>query len=155
MTSWAVIALADVVGVEHPAVKRGAAWLARNQSVVGSYPREAVNGVFFGTAMLDYELYRAYFPAWCTRARRAVGRNLLSLNCGSFRAFETFPTCRGGCLHQAAEHFGHAPRLCDATPRSVGRLSVEDFTDRTDTRLAHVPAEAIEERGTASHGLPD
>jgi lanosterol synthase len=64
MTSWAVLALADVLGPDHEAVRRGAAWLASCQSDDGSWPREAVNGVFFGTAMLDYELYRAYFPLW-------------------------------------------------------------------------------------------
>jgi lanosterol synthase len=64
MTSWAMLALAETMGAAHPAVKRGAAWLVRHRSAAGSWPREAVNGVFFGTAMLDYELYRAYFPAW-------------------------------------------------------------------------------------------
>jgi lanosterol synthase len=64
MTSWAVLALVDVLGAADPAVKRGADWLARHQSAEGSHPREAVNGVFFGTAMLDYDLYRSYFPAW-------------------------------------------------------------------------------------------
>jgi squalene cyclase len=34
------------------------------QTPEGSWPQEAVNGVFFGTAMLDYRLYRSYFPAW-------------------------------------------------------------------------------------------
>jgi hypothetical protein len=29
----------------------------------GRWPPEAVNGVFFGSAMLDYRLYRVYFPA--------------------------------------------------------------------------------------------
>ncbi|MBN9120166.1 MAG: 2,3-oxidosqualene cyclase [Planctomycetes bacterium] len=64
MTSWAVLALVEVVGTDHPAVRRGAGWLAAHQRADGSWPREAVNGVFFGTAMLDYDLYRAYFPAW-------------------------------------------------------------------------------------------
>jgi lanosterol synthase len=64
MTSWAVLALADVVGPSHAAVKRGLEWLARHQGADGSWPREAVNGVFFGTAMLDYDLYRVYFPVW-------------------------------------------------------------------------------------------
>jgi lanosterol synthase len=72
MTSWAVLALAEVVGTAHPAVKRGAEWLARHQREDGSWPRAAVNGVFFGTAMLDYDLYRAYFPAW---ALARVGRS--------------------------------------------------------------------------------
>jgi lanosterol synthase len=64
MTSWAILALVQVVGAEHPAVKRGAEWLARHQSASGGYPRQAVNGVFFGTAMLDYDLYRTCFPVW-------------------------------------------------------------------------------------------
>lgn len=68
MTSWALIALCETVGAGHPAVRKGAAWLASRQRADGSYPREAVNGVFFGTAMLDYDLYRAYFPAWALAA---------------------------------------------------------------------------------------
>lgn len=64
MTSWALLALMELVGADHPAVRRGAEWLFSHRSEDGSYPREAVNGVFFGTAMLDYDLYRAYFPAW-------------------------------------------------------------------------------------------
>lgn len=71
MTSWAVLALIEVVGREHPTVQRGAEWLGRHLRADGSSPREAVNGVFFGTAMLDYELYRTYFPAWAL-ARVAV-----------------------------------------------------------------------------------
>jgi lanosterol synthase len=63
MTAWAVLALAELVGARHAAVKRGAEWLSRHHGE-GGFAREAVNGVFFGTAMLDYELYRAYFPAW-------------------------------------------------------------------------------------------
>lgn len=68
MTSWAALALCEVVGAGHPAVQRGAGWLASHLREDGSYPREAVNGVFFGTAMLDYDLYRAYFPAWALAA---------------------------------------------------------------------------------------
>jgi lanosterol synthase len=64
MTSWAVLALADARGAGDPAARRGADWLARHARADGSHDREAVNGVFFGTAMLDYDLYRSYFPAW-------------------------------------------------------------------------------------------
>ena len=63
MTAWAVLALLVIVGSESSAVERGITWLTSRQSD-GIWPREAVNGVFFGSAMLDYELYRAYFPAW-------------------------------------------------------------------------------------------
>jgi squalene cyclase len=45
-------------------VERGIAWLCARQEPGGGWPAGAVNGVFFGTAMLDYRLYPAYFPAW-------------------------------------------------------------------------------------------
>jgi len=34
------------------------------QRADGGWPAGAVNGVFFGSAMLHYRLYPAYFPAW-------------------------------------------------------------------------------------------
>jgi lanosterol synthase len=71
MTSWAVLALCAVAGADHPAVARGARWLAAQVGADGAFPREAVNGVFFGTAMLDYDLYRAYFPALALAAASA------------------------------------------------------------------------------------
>jgi lanosterol synthase len=58
MTSWAIVALIALAGASPRAVARGASWLAARQREDGSYAREAVNGVFFGTAMLDYDLYR-------------------------------------------------------------------------------------------------
>ena len=45
-----------------PATERGIAWMARRQQGDGDWPRDSVNGVFFGTAMLDYRLYNTYFP---------------------------------------------------------------------------------------------
>jgi len=69
MTSWALLALADA---QHPspAVDRAARWLESRRQADGSWPLEAVNGVFFGTAMLDYCLYRAYFPVWALAQHR-------------------------------------------------------------------------------------
>jgi lanosterol synthase len=63
MTAWAVLAL-DCIEPASQAVIAGRRALESLQHPDGSWPREAVNGVFFGTAMLDYALYRAYFPAW-------------------------------------------------------------------------------------------
>lgn len=64
MTSWALLALMKLVSIDHPSIGRGIDWLVRRQLPTGSFPKEAVAGVFFGTAMLDYRYYKEYFPAW-------------------------------------------------------------------------------------------
>jgi len=64
MTSWALLALLDILPVGNPATKRGFDWLMAQQHENGDWPRQSVNGVFFGAAMLDYRLYHTYFPAW-------------------------------------------------------------------------------------------
>jgi lanosterol synthase len=64
MTAWALLALLDVVAVDDPVVRRGVRWLLTRQRPDGGWPPGAVNGVFFGSAMLDYRLYPSYFPAW-------------------------------------------------------------------------------------------
>jgi lanosterol synthase len=72
MTSWALLALLDSMGAQHEAVRRGIAWLCRSQRADGSWPDGAVNGVFFGSAMLSYRLYPAYFPLWALNRYRAI-----------------------------------------------------------------------------------
>jgi lanosterol synthase len=74
MTSWALLALLHA-GHDggSPAVRRGVAFLRARQRGDGSYPEQAVAGVFFGTAMLHYRLYKAYFPAWALARARAAG----------------------------------------------------------------------------------
>jgi squalene/oxidosqualene cyclase-like protein len=62
-TAWAVLALCEVVGAGHVSVRRGAEWLAAHAGEHGG-----ANGVFFGTAMLDYRLYPVYFPLWALGA---------------------------------------------------------------------------------------
>jgi 2,3-oxidosqualene cyclase len=64
MTSWAILALLDVVGPLAESVRRGIVWLCQAQRCDGSWSEGAVNGVFFGSAMLSYRLYPAYFPLW-------------------------------------------------------------------------------------------
>lgn len=63
MTAWAVLALMHGEGAPR-AVERGIAFLRARQRPEGGYPEEGVAGVFFGTAMLHYRLYKDYFPAW-------------------------------------------------------------------------------------------
>lgn len=64
MTSWALLALMEILTPDHDAIQRGLAWLVDRQQADGAWPRQSVNGVFFGAAMLDYRLYHLYFPTW-------------------------------------------------------------------------------------------
>lgn len=64
MTSWALLGLLEIIGPEAEPVKRGIAWLCRAQHPDGAWPQGAVNGAFFGSAMLDYRMYPLYFPIW-------------------------------------------------------------------------------------------
>ena len=60
------------------ATQSGIDWLVAHQGADGGWAHDGVNGVFFGTAMLDYRLYNTYFPTWALarfEARRhGVGR---------------------------------------------------------------------------------
>lgn len=79
MTSWAVLALLEsrpgaadpTAGAHGRAIERGLEWLSRYLADPAPAP-EAVNGVFFGSAMLDYRYYKHYFPLW---ALSAAGRD--------------------------------------------------------------------------------
>jgi squalene/oxidosqualene cyclase-like protein len=62
-TAWALLALGEIDPASD-AIGTGMTWLLSAQRADGSWPRDAVNGVFFGTAMLEYALYSAYFPVW-------------------------------------------------------------------------------------------
>ncbi|NJD08737.1 MAG: 2,3-oxidosqualene cyclase [Methylococcaceae bacterium] len=76
MTSWALLGLLEILPPDHRAIERGVNWLVDRQQTDGAWPRQAVNGVFFGAAMLDYRLYHVYFPTWAlarfTRLARAA-----------------------------------------------------------------------------------
>jgi lanosterol synthase len=63
-TAWALLALLDVREPRTAPIKDGIAWLEASQRADGSWPPGAVNGVFFGSAMLHYRLYPTYFPTW-------------------------------------------------------------------------------------------
>jgi squalene cyclase len=75
MTAWALLALMEVVDPRCEAVARGIAWLCERQAPDGSWPQQAVNGVFFGSAMLDYRLYKSYFPTWALARHAASTRD--------------------------------------------------------------------------------
>ncbi len=61
-TAWALIALLEAGEPNWPAIVRGIRFLAAAQNADGSWPRQDMAGVFFRTALLDYALYRQYFP---------------------------------------------------------------------------------------------
>ena len=74
MTSWAVLALLEILPPEDVAITQGIQWLLNHQQADGGWKNQAVNGVFFGAAMLDYRLYHTYFPVWAlTRYTVAKG----------------------------------------------------------------------------------
>ena len=77
-TSWALLALLEIVEPSADCVRRGIHWLCDHQQADGSWQQDAVTGVFFGTAMLDYRLYRAYFPAWVLARHAALTANGVS-----------------------------------------------------------------------------
>lgn len=64
MTAWALLALLEALPPTHAAVQRGVECLKQMQLADGQWPRQSQSGVFFSTAMLDYRLYKDYFPAW-------------------------------------------------------------------------------------------
>jgi lanosterol synthase len=63
-TAWAVLTLLEAAPHERDTIDRGIEYLVRLQGSDGSWPQEMATGVFFNTAVLDYELYRQIFPTW-------------------------------------------------------------------------------------------
>ena len=75
MTAWAMLALLSSAGAAARAgVERGAGWLVRSQAEDGDWPQRGVTGVFNHTCMLNYRLYRSYFPIWALGLARAADR---------------------------------------------------------------------------------
>ena len=63
-TAWALIALLEAGDSSWTAISRGARFLLNTQNVNGGWPKQDMVGVFFRTALLDYVLYRQYFPLY-------------------------------------------------------------------------------------------
>ena len=61
-TAWALIALLEADDPNWAAISRGARFLLDTQDADGAWPKQDMAGVFFRTALLDYVLYRQYFP---------------------------------------------------------------------------------------------
>ena len=61
-SAWAMMALLAAGDPDQAAIARGAQFLIDTQRPDGTWPRQDMAGVFFRTALLDYVLYRQYFP---------------------------------------------------------------------------------------------
>ena len=61
-TAWALLALLEAGDPGWNAISRGIHYLLSTQNANGTWPRQDMAGVFFRTALLDYVLYRQYFP---------------------------------------------------------------------------------------------
>ncbi len=61
-TAWALLALLEAADPNWTAIRRGARFLLDAQDADGGWPKQDMAGVFFRTALLDYVLYRQYFP---------------------------------------------------------------------------------------------
>lgn len=67
MTSWALIALikANYQGLNaKQVIEEGVNLLKKRQCPNGDWPKESPAGVFFGNGVLEYTLYKNYFPLW-------------------------------------------------------------------------------------------
>ncbi len=61
-TAWAMLALLEADDSNWTAIAQGARFLLDTQDADGGWPRQDGVGAFFRTAILDYGLYRQYFP---------------------------------------------------------------------------------------------
>ena len=61
-TAWALMALLEAGDSNWTAISRGARFLLDTQEADGTWPKQDMAGIFFRTALLDYVLYRQYFP---------------------------------------------------------------------------------------------
>jgi lanosterol synthase len=85
-TSWAMSALLLANEPDFAAIERAAQWMIAKQEPDGTWAKQDPEGIFFHTALLDYALYRRYFPVWALglyetrRAERAQFRDMVPLS---------------------------------------------------------------------------
>lgn len=73
-TAWALLTLLEAHEPNEAAIARGAQWLASMQLPSGDFPIQEFAGVFFRTALIEYRLYRRFFPVWALAlAERRLG----------------------------------------------------------------------------------
>lgn len=88
-TAWALIALLESNDSNWSAISRGVQYLVNTQADDGTWPKQDMTGVFFRTALLDYVLYRQYFPLHALglyERRRRSREKLTGGNTSNFEA---------------------------------------------------------------------
>ena len=93
-TAWALIALLEAGETDWAAICRGTSFLLDAQGPDGTWPRQDMAGVFFRTALLDYVLYRQYFPLHALGLYEQRRRNRLDLASPIRDGTETDPVGR-------------------------------------------------------------
>lgn len=63
-TAWSMMGLLTAAAPNWEVIEKGANFLANQQQENGEWEKQDFAGVFFQTALLDYKLYRSYFPVW-------------------------------------------------------------------------------------------
>jgi lanosterol synthase len=61
-TAWALAGLLESFEMNWDAVERGVAFLTERQLDNGEWPKQEPVGVFFRSTLIDFALYRTYFP---------------------------------------------------------------------------------------------
>ncbi|MBK5957313.1 squalene--hopene cyclase [Rhodoplanes elegans] len=75
-TAWALLALMAAGEVDHPAVERGVAYLARTQNQEGLWDEERYTATGFPRVFyLRYHGYRKFFPLWAMARYRNLKRS--------------------------------------------------------------------------------
>ncbi|HTJ83667.1 MAG TPA: prenyltransferase/squalene oxidase repeat-containing protein, partial [Polyangiaceae bacterium] len=80
-TAWAMTTLLEAQDPEWDVIERAARFLAQKQLGSGEWPRQSPQGIFFHTALLEYALYKSYFPVWALglyESRRRARLEILS-----------------------------------------------------------------------------
>ena len=93
-TSWALIALLEAGETDWAAISRGARFLLDAQEPDGTWPKQDMAGVFFRTALLDYALYRRYFPLHALGLYEQRRRHQLNFASPAREGAETDPASR-------------------------------------------------------------
>ncbi|MGD1912842.1 MAG: prenyltransferase/squalene oxidase repeat-containing protein, partial [Rivularia sp. (in: cyanobacteria)] len=88
-TAWAMMGLLKAESPNWKAIEKGAKFLVTQQHENGEWLKQDFAGVFFHTALLDYKLYRSYFPVWALGLYESQCQKRLKADCSLIRTGKT------------------------------------------------------------------